>query len=85
MNTQHSSGGTQHFDDWPPIRLDDLLTQQQLVDRFPHVVTKTAISFLMRERDRLGVGPAFVKSGKRFLISQARFEYWLANRRTGAQ
>ncbi|MFO1267127.1 MAG: hypothetical protein U1F25_05100 [Rubrivivax sp.] len=60
------------------IPLDDLHSVEELAAAHPKLLTVTGLRWQLRDRARNGLASACVRMGKRLLISQSRYEAWLA-------
>lgn len=68
----------------PAITLDDLRTVEKLAASFPEVLTVDTLRWQLRHRNANGLAPACVRLGKKLLISQTRYEAWIARRAEAA-
>jgi hypothetical protein len=64
--------------------LDDLFLIEQLVEKFPSLLTVQVLRWQLRHRKTNGLAPAVVKVGKHLLISKTRYETWLTSKAGGA-
>lgn len=64
--------------------LEDLFLIEQLVERFPSLLTVQVLRWQLRHRKTNGLAPAVVKVGKHLLISKTRYEAWLTSKAGGA-
>ena len=60
------------------IQLDDLFTVDQLAARYPDILTVSALRWQLRFREENGLEKACIRIGKKLLISQSRYQAWLA-------
>jgi hypothetical protein len=67
------------------MSLDDLRTIYQLAGRYPELLSERSLRWQLRHRDKNGLAPACVRVGNKLLISQSRYENWLATRAEVAQ
>ncbi len=59
--------------------LDDLHSVEDLAAKYPHILSVPTLRWQLRSRDRNGLANCCVQLGKRLLISQSRYETWLAS------
>lgn len=62
------------------IKIADLSSIDDLVAENPRQLTKPALLWQLRHRDKNGLAPACVRMGKKLLISKSRYEAWLGTR-----
>ena len=62
------------------LALDDLHPIERLAGAYPNLLTVPTLRWQLRHRDTNGLAPAVVRVGKKLLISQTRYETWLATR-----
>ena len=63
-----------------PIKLDELRTVEDLVERRKPILTEHLVRWHLRHRDTNGLALACVRVGKWVLISEPRYEAWLGSR-----
>jgi hypothetical protein len=67
-----------HSEATTAIQLDDLLTIEGLAQKNPTALNVANLRWQLRNRQQNGLASCCVRIGKRILISQARYEQWLA-------
>ncbi|AUS44753.1 hypothetical protein CYD94_21710 (plasmid) [Ralstonia solanacearum] len=65
------------------IELTDLYSVGELAARHPRILSVLTLRYQLRNRDANGLAKACVKIGKKLLISERRYQEWLAE--TAAQ
>ncbi|MCK4130782.1 hypothetical protein [Ralstonia pseudosolanacearum] len=60
------------------IELSDLFTVQELAARWPKILSVLTLRYQLRNRDSNGLSRAVVRIGKKLLISESRYQQWLA-------
>ncbi len=60
------------------INLDDLFSIEELVARHPRILTQATLRYQLRDRSHNGLSRAVIRVGKRLLISETRYQTWLA-------
>ena len=62
------------------ITLDDLVTPNSVIRKYPEVLNSSRLRYLLRERDNNGLveSGAVMQKGRRLLIAVPRFLQWLA-------
>lgn len=60
------------------LSLDDLLTIEQLAERYPSFLSINTLRWQLRHRDTNGLRAACVQLGRKLLISKTAYERWLA-------
>lgn len=60
------------------IELSDLFTVPQLAARWPKILSELTLRYQLRNRDTNGLSKAVVRIGKKLLISESRYQQWLA-------
>ncbi len=66
------------------LNLDDLLTIEQLAQRYPAFLSVNTLRWQLRHRDDNGLRPACVQLGRKLLISKTGYERWLATQAVSA-
>lgn len=59
--------------------LNDLKTIKGLVKENPEILSEATLRWQLRHRRENGLSSCCVRSGKNILISQSRYETWLAS------
>lgn len=62
------------------LTLDDLHTVQGLAARYPSILSVRTLRWQLRSRNENGLAECCVRVGRNVLISQTRYERWLATR-----
>lgn len=60
------------------IDLNDLYSVADYAERYPRILSQHMLRYQLRNRDENGLGAACVRIGKRLLISDTRYQQWLA-------
>lgn len=60
------------------IELSDLFSVEQMAARWPKILSVLTLRYQLRNRDNNGLSMAVVRIGKRLLISETRYQQWLA-------
>ncbi|MHC6051943.1 hypothetical protein ACYT84_09270 [Ralstonia solanacearum] len=60
------------------IELSDLFTVKELAARWPKILSVLTLRYQLRNRDNNGLSKAVVRIGKKLLISESRYQQWLA-------
>jgi len=60
------------------IELLDLFTVEQMAARWPKILSQMTLRYQLRNREKNGLSMAVVRIGKRVLISEKRYQQWLA-------
>lgn len=64
------------------IDLNDLRTVEQLAAEHPGVLNVATLRYQVKHREKLGMGRACVRIGRRLLVSKSRYQEWLLGSRT---
>lgn len=60
------------------LKLDDLHSVQDLAARYPKILSVPTLRWQLRYRETNGLAHCCVNVGRNLLISQTRYEHWLA-------
>ena len=66
------------------IELSDLFTVEQMAARWPKILSQLTLRYQLRSRETNGLSMAVVRIGKRLLISEKRYQQWLAENAAAA-
>lgn len=66
------------------IDLSDLYSVGELAARHPRILSVLTLRYQLRNRESNGLARACVKIGKKLLISEQRYQEWLAEASTAA-
>ena len=66
------------------IELSDLFTVEQMAARWPKILSQLTLRYQLRNRETNGLSMAVVRIGKRLLISEQRYQHWLAENAASA-
>jgi len=59
------------------LSLSDLFTVENLARKHPGILSVQTLRWQLRHREENGLARCCVKSGKKLLISETRYEQWL--------